>query len=74
MSGMLNVANITDEMLRGIAISAVYRGLVERKPVLSMGTINDGFRYGGASLLYSVARPPINQALKGSGLSLPNGN
>tara|TARA_S200002703_G_scaffold67649_1_gene58823 strand:- start:333 stop:557 length:225 start_codon:yes stop_codon:yes gene_type:complete len=74
MSGMLNVANITDEMLRGIAISAVFRGLVERKPVFSMGTINDGFKYGGASLLYSVARPPINQALQGSGISLPNGN
>jgi len=70
----LSVASITDEMMRGIAISAVYRGLITRQPVLSMGTINDGFRYGGASLLYSVASPTINQALRGSGISLPNGN
>jgi len=74
MSNVLNVASITDEMMRGIAISAVYRGLVTRQPVLSMGTINDGLRYGGASLVYSVASPTINQALKGSGISLPNGN
>ncbi len=70
----LSVASVTDEMMRGIAISAVYRGLVTRQPVLSMGTINDGLRYGGASLVYSVASPTINQALKGSGISLPNGN
>lgn len=74
MSNMLTVPNITNEMMRGIAISAVYRGIVERKPVLSMGTINDGLRYGGASLVYSVASPTINQALSGSGISLPNGN
>jgi len=74
MSNTLSVASVTDEMMRGIAISAVYRGLVTRQPVLSMGTFNDGVRYGGASLLYSVASPTINQALKGSGISLPNGN
>ena len=70
----LSVANISDEMLRGIAISAVFRGIFERKPVLSMGTINDGIRFGGASLLYSVARPTINQALQPAGITLPNGN
>lgn len=69
----LTIANITDEMLRGVAISAVFRGLVEGKPILSMGTINDGLKYGGASLVYSVARPTINQALQGAGVSLPDG-
>lgn len=70
----LSVANISDEMLRGIAISAVFRGIFERKPVLAMGTINDGIRFGGASLLYSVARPTLNQALQPAGITLPNSN
>ena len=68
----LNVNNIVDEVLRGVAVGAVYRGLVEGKPVLSMGTINFGARLAAANVVYSVARPAVNSVLP-SAIKLPNG-
>jgi len=68
----LNVNMIVDEVLRGVAVGAVYRGLVEGKPVLSMGTINFGARLAAANVVYSVARPAVNSVLP-SAIKLPNG-
>jgi hypothetical protein len=68
----LNVNMIVDEVLRGIAVGAVYRGLVEGKPVLSMGTVNFGARLAAANVVYSVARPAVNSVLP-SAIKLPNG-
>jgi hypothetical protein len=68
----LNVNMIVDEALRGVAIAAVYRGIVEGKPVLSMGTLNFGARLAAANLVYSVARPAVNSVLP-SAIKLPNG-
>ena len=71
MSG-LNVNNVVDEVLRGVAVGAVYRAVVEGKPVLSMGTVNFGLRLAGANGVYSVARPVVNGVLPPA-LQLPNG-
>lgn len=67
----LTPGSVVDEMLRGVAISAVYRGLVLGKPVLSMATITEGGQYGAASVIYSVVRPTINGAIAQTGISLP---
>ena len=71
MSG-LSANSIVDEVLRGVAVGAVYRGIVEGKPVFSMGTIYFGLRLAGANVVYSVARPVVNQVLP-SAVKLPNG-
>jgi len=68
----LSVNMVVDEVLRGVAVAAVYRGLVEGKPVLSQGTIAFGARLAAANVVYSVARRPLNSALP-SQLQLPNG-
>ena len=54
---------LLDEVLRGIAVSAVFRGVFERKPIFSQGTIN---------LVYSVARDPIAKLIPQLGQVLPN--
>ena len=68
----LSVNNIVDEVLRGVAVAAVYRGLVEQKPVLSQGTLMFGARLAAANVVYSVARPAVNSVLP-SAIKLPNG-
>lgn len=62
----LSANTIIDEVLRGIAVAAVYRGVVEMKPVLSQGTITFGLKLAGANVVYSVARPIVNQVLPDS--------
>lgn len=72
MSGNINANMIVDEVLRGVAVAAVFRGVVEGKPVLSMGTVNFGARLAAANVVYSVARPVVNQVLP-EAVKLPNG-
>jgi len=65
--------SIIDSMLRGVMIAGVNRAVFERKPVFSMGTINQGVRLGAASVAYDVVvRPAVKQVLPQ--LPLPNGN
>ena len=45
---MPTAQDLIDSMLRGVAISAVNRAVFERKPVFSMGTVNQGVRLGAA--------------------------
>jgi len=67
-----NAQSLIDSMLRGVAISAVNRAVFERKPVFSMGTVNQGVRLGAASVGYDViVRPAVQQVLPQ--LPLPNG-
>ncbi len=73
MSG-LNTQNIMDDILRGVAISAVNRLVWTRQPVFSQGTINDGFKFGMASITYSVVSPMIKQVVPQLSPLLPNGN
>ena len=69
---MPNTNDIIDNLLRGVMISAVNRAVFERKPVFSMGTVNQGVRLGGASLAYdNLVRPVAKQVLPQ--LPLPNG-
>jgi len=64
--------SIIDSMLRGVMISAVNRAVFERKPIFSMGTVNQGVRLGVASVGYDVVvRPAVKQVLPQ--LPLPNG-
>lgn len=64
--------SIIDSLLRGVMISAVNRGVFERKPIFSMGTVNQGVRLGAASVGYDlVVRPAVKQVLPQ--LPLPNG-
>lgn len=70
---MPNANQLLDEVMRGIAVSAVFRGVFERKPIFSQGTINQGLKFAGANLVYSVARPVISQAVPQVGRLLPNG-
>ena len=65
---------LLDEVMRGIAVSAVFRAVFERKPVFSQGTINQGLKFAGANVVYSVARPLITQAVPQVGQLLPNGS
>ena len=71
MSG-ISANMIVDEVLRGVAVGAVYRGIVEGKRVFSMGTVNFGLRLAGANVVYSVARPVANQVLPDA-IKLPTG-
>jgi len=64
--------SVVDDVLRGVAVAAVYRGLVEGKPVFSQGTLNFGIRLAGANVVYSVASPVVNGFLPPA-LQLPNG-
>ncbi len=68
----LNGQDIVDAMLRGIMVSAVNRAVFKGQPVFSMGTINDGVRFGASGLGYDlVVRPAVKQVLPQ--LPLPNG-
>tara|TARA_R110002126_G_scaffold45412_1_gene128790 strand:+ start:1362 stop:1592 length:231 start_codon:yes stop_codon:yes gene_type:complete len=75
MSESLSANMLIDEVLRGVAVAAVFRGVVEGKPVLSMGTVNFGARLAAANVVYSVARGPVNSVLSSVSpqLALPNG-
>ena len=73
MSG-LNTQNIMDDILRGVAISAVNRLVWTRQPVFSAQTINEGFRFGMASITYSVVAPMVRTAIPQLSPLLPNGN
>ncbi len=65
--------SIIDSLLRGVMISAVNRVVFERKPVFSMGTVNQGVRLGAASVGYDlVVRPAVKQVLPQ--IPLPNGS
>lgn len=75
MSGNISANMIVDELLRGVAVAAVFRGVVEGKPVLSQGTLAFGTRLAAANVVYSVARAPVNSLLTSVSpqLALPNG-
>lgn len=69
---MIGAQDLIDSMLRGVMISAVNRAVFERKPIFSMGTINQGVRLGASSVAYDVAvRPAVKSVLPQ--LPLPNG-
>jgi len=69
---MLDSQSVVDSILRGMMISAVNRAVFERKPIFSMGTINQGVRLGASSVAYDVAvRPAVKSVLPQ--LPLPNG-
>ena len=71
---MIDPQMIIDAVLRGVAISAVNRAVFERKPVFSMGTINQGLRLGVASAGYDVVvRPAVQMVVPQLGSLLPNG-
>ena len=72
MSESLSANMIVDEVLRGVAVAAVFRAVVEGKSVLSMQTLNFGARLAAANVVYSVARPVVNQVLP-EAVKLPNG-
>jgi len=64
--------SIIDSLLRGVMIAGVNRAVFERKPIFSMGTVNQGVRLGAASVGYDlVVRPAVKQVLPQ--LPLPNG-
>lgn len=70
---MIGAQDIIDSLLRGVMISAVNRAVFERKPVFSMGTVNQGVRLGVASTGYDlVVKPAVKQVFPQ--LPLPNGN
>jgi len=70
----LDTQTIIDAVLRGIMIAGVNRAVFEGKPLLSMGTVNQGLRLGGASVVYDVAvRPAVKSLLPSVGNMLPNG-
>ena len=70
---MIGAQDLIDSMLRGVMISAVNRAVFERKPIFSMGTVNQGVRLGVASVGYdAVVRPAVKQIAPQ--LPLPNGN
>jgi len=68
----LSANMIVDEVLRGVAVAAVFRAVVEGKSVMSMATLNFGARLAAANVVYSVARPVVNQVLP-EAVKLPNG-
>ena len=71
---MADTQHIIDALLRGIAIAAVNRAVWERKPIFSMGSVNQGLRLGGASLVYDLAvKPAIKNVAPQVGALLPNG-
>ena len=69
---MIGAQDLIDSMLRGVMISAVNRAVFERKPIFSMGTVNQGVRLGVASVGYDVVvKPTVKQVFPQ--LPLPNG-
>ncbi len=70
MSG-LSANSVFEEIVRGVMVSAVFRGVFQRKAVFSMGTVNDGVKYAGAGLVYRVAQPVIKSAVPQVGGLLP---
>jgi len=69
---MLDTQTLLDSVLRGMMIAGVNRAVFERKPVFSMGTVNQGFRLGVSSVAYDVAvRPAVKSVVPQ--LPLPNG-
>ncbi len=67
----LNANSVFEEIVRGVMVSAVFRGVFQRKAVFSMGTVNEGVRYAGAGLVYRVAQPVISGAVPQLGGLLP---
>ena len=67
----MNANTLFDNAIRGTAISAILR-VATGKPVLVQGTIMDGARFAGASLVYDLVKDPVNQLLP-SAVKLPNG-
>ena len=66
--------SIIDSLLRGVMIAGVNRVIFERKPLLSMGTVNQGLRLGAASAAYDIAvRPAVATLVPQLGSFLPNG-
>jgi len=68
---MIDANALFDNAIRGTAISAILR-VATGKPVLVMGTLNDGARFAGASLVYDLVKDPVNQVLPAA-IKLPNG-
>lgn len=67
----LSANSVFEEIVRGVMVSAVFRGVFQRKTVFSMGTVNDGVKYAGAGLVYRVAQPVIAGAVPQVGGLLP---
>ena len=67
----MNANTLFDNAIRGTAISAILR-VATGKPVLVQGTLMDGARFAGASLVYDLVKDPVNQLLP-SAVKLPNG-
>ena len=67
----MNANTLFDNAIRGTAISAILR-VATGKPVLVQGTLMDGARFAGASLVYDLVKEPVNQLLPAA-IKLPNG-
>ncbi len=69
---MLESQTLIDAILRGMMIAGVNRAVFERKPIFSMGTVNQGLRLGASSVAYDVAvRPAVQKVFPQ--IPLPNG-
>jgi len=68
----MDASKITDNFLRGTAISVILRVATQR-PVLVQSTLMDGAKFAGASIAYDLVRPTINSVLPDA-VKLPNGN
>lgn len=70
----IDINVVMDAMLRGIMVSAVNRAVFEKKPVFSMGTINQGLKLGVAGVGYDlVVRPAVRSVAPQLAGMLPNG-
>lgn len=67
----MNGQTLFDNAIRGTAISAILR-VATGKPVLVQGTLMDGARFAGASLVYDLVKEPVNSFLPPQ-VKLPNG-
>jgi len=67
----MNGQTLFDNAIRGTAISAILR-VATGKPILVQGTLMDGARFAGASLVYDLVKEPVNQVLPPQ-VRLPNG-
>ena len=68
----MDASKVTDNFLRGTAISVILRVATQR-PVFVQSTLMDGAKFAGASIAYDLARPTINTVLPDA-VKLPNGN
>ena len=67
----MDARSITDNALRGTAISAILR-VATGRPIFVQGTLMDGVKFAGASIAYDIVKPVVNPVLP-AGLKLPNG-